>query len=65
MSKIIDANMHWLPGDLFSDAKLLNAFLDCVPKQYGFHTRVEQIEGKPLRQLIIEQPKGYVNLNYA
>jgi hypothetical protein len=26
---------------------------------------VEQIEGKPLRQLIIEQPKGYVNLNYA
>lgn len=35
MSKIIDANMHWLPGDLFSDAKLLNAFLDCVPKQYG------------------------------
>ena len=65
MSKIIDANMHWLPGDLFSDAKLLNAFLDCVPKQYGVHTRVEQIEGKPLRQLIIEQPKGYVNLNYA
>ncbi|MGX9742761.1 amidohydrolase family protein [Pseudocitrobacter corydidari] len=65
MSKIIDANMHWLPGDLFSDKNLLNAFLDCVPKQYGVHTRVEKIEGKDLSQLIIEQPKGYVNLNYA
>ncbi|XBS71437.1 hypothetical protein ABK905_11175 [Acerihabitans sp. KWT182] len=65
MSKIVDSNMHWLPGDLFSDKDLLNGFLDCVPRQYGVHTRVEQIEGKDLRQLIIEQPKGYQNLNYA
>ncbi len=63
--KIIDANMHWLPGELFSDKKLLNSFLNCVPRQYGVHTRVEKIEGKDLHQLIVEQPKGYINLNYA
>ena len=57
--------MHWLPGDLFSNERLLNAFIGSVPREYGTSARVEPVAGKNIRQIIIEQPKGYVNLNYA
>lgn len=63
--KIIDANMHWLPDTLFTDQDLQDAMMGCIPRQHGIHARVEKIEGKDLRQIIIEEPKGYVNLNYA
>ena len=64
-TKIVDANMHWLPGNLFSDERLLNAFIGSVPREYGISARVEPVAGKNIRQIIIEQPKGCVNLNYA
>ena len=64
-TKIVDANMHWLPGSLFSDERLLNAFIGSVPREYGISARVEPVAGKNIRQIIIEQPKGCVNLNYA
>lgn len=64
-TKIIDANMHWLPGDLFTNEKLLNSFIGCVPREYGISARVEPISGKDIRQIIIEQPRGFANLNYA
>lgn len=63
---IIDANMHWLPQDLFSNETLLDLFLNATPREYGIHTRIEPITNDPeLRQIIIEQPKGYEVLNYA
>jgi predicted TIM-barrel fold metal-dependent hydrolase len=62
---IVDANMHWLPGTLFSDERLLNAFIGSVPREYGISARVEPVPNKNIRQIIIEQPKGCVNLNYA
>lgn len=62
---IIDANMHWLPENLFTDEPLLNAFLESVPREYGIRAKLGSIPGKPLRQLIIEQPAGYEVLNYA
>ncbi|MGJ4929420.1 amidohydrolase family protein [Bradyrhizobium sp. HKCCYLS2038] len=62
---VIDANMHWLPEDLFSDETLLTAFAGAVPREYGIHAKVMPVPGKPLRQIVIEQPLGYEVLNYA
>jgi uncharacterized protein len=62
---LIDANMHWLPENLFTDEQLLSAFVECVPREYGIRAKVAPVPGKPLRQIIIEQPKGYEVLNYA
>jgi uncharacterized protein len=62
---LIDANMHWLPENLFADEQLLSAFVESVPREYGISARVAPVPGKPLRQIIIEQPKGYEVLNCA
>ena len=64
-TRIIDSNMHWLPGDLFTNERVLNGFMNSVPKAYGIEARVEQVAGKDIRQIIIEQPRGCENLNYA
>jgi predicted TIM-barrel fold metal-dependent hydrolase len=62
---IIDSNMHWLPENLFQDEDLLNSLVNSVPREYGIYARVAQIPGKNIRQIIIEKPKGYENLNFA
>ena len=62
---IIDSNMHWLPENLFDDEDLLESFLNAVPRQYGIHASLKPIPDKNLRQIVIEQPKGCTNLNYA
>jgi predicted TIM-barrel fold metal-dependent hydrolase len=61
---IIDINMHHLPQNLFSDKKILDGFLSCVPDEAGQNACVTTMEsGK--KQLILEKPKGYQNLNYV
>lgn len=65
MTKVIDANMHWLPDTLFTDETLRDEMMACIPRHHGIHVRMEQIPGKDLRQIIIEEPKGVVNINYA
>jgi len=61
---IIDINMHHLPSELFSDEKILNSFLDCVPREWGEIASLGTVDsGK--KQLILEKPKGYQNLNYV
>ena len=62
---IIDANMHWLPENLFTDETLLAAFFKAIPREYGTHARVVPVPGKNLRQIVIEKPRGYEVLNYA
>jgi predicted TIM-barrel fold metal-dependent hydrolase len=62
---VVDANMHWLPETLFSDPRLLDAFLNTPPREYGTWARLEPIAGSALRQIIIEQPRGQEVLNYA
>jgi len=62
---IIDANMHWLPENLFKDKFLLDSFINCVPCAYGEYARIALIPGTKLQQIIIEKPQGYENLNYA
>ncbi len=62
---IIDANMHWLPENLFADEFLRSSFLNSVPREYGTHARMAPVPGKKLTQIVIEKPKGYEVLNYA
>ena len=50
---------------MFTDNALLEAFVGSVPREYGIHAKLAPVPGKNLRQIIIEQPKGYEVLNYA
>jgi hypothetical protein len=61
---IIDINMHHLPQNLFSDEDILDGFMSCVPREFGECAYLGTVEsGK--KQLILEKPKGYQNLNYV
>jgi len=61
---IVDINVHHLPEDLFSNPKILNGFLNSAPRGFGEIARVGTADdGK--KQLILEKPKGYQNLNYV
>jgi predicted TIM-barrel fold metal-dependent hydrolase len=62
---IVDANMHWLPENLFSDKSLRDSFINCVPCAYGEYAKICTIPGTKLQQIVIEKPQGYENLNYA
>ncbi len=57
--------MHWLPENLFTDKSLLDSFLHCVPREHGVNTKLSTIPGTSTRQIVIEKPKGFENLNYA
>ena len=61
---IVDINMHHLPEDLFTNEEVLNGFLTTAPRGFGEIAHMGQTPaGK--RQLILEKPKGYENLNYV
>lgn len=61
---VVDINIHHLPEDLFSNERILNAFLNSAPRGFGEIARtIEMDDGK--RQLILEKPKGHQNLNYV
>ncbi|WP_189077546.1 amidohydrolase family protein [Mangrovihabitans endophyticus] len=61
---VVDINIHHLPEDLFSNPRILNGFLNSAPRGFGEIARVVTMDnGK--RQLILEKPKGYQNLNYV
>lgn len=62
---VIDANMHWLPETLFSDPALLQVFLDAPPRAYGIEASLRTIGAGPLREIVIEQPRGYPVLDYG
>ena len=58
-AKLVDANMHWLPEDLFSNEELLSAFVDSVQREHGIKAKIVAVPGNPMRQNTIEQPAGY------
>ena len=61
---IIDINMHHLPEDLFDNEEILNGFLSTAPRGYGEIAYMGKTESGA-RQIIVEKPKGYQNLNYV
>ncbi len=62
---VIDSNMHWMPETLFTDEELLAEVMAIPPKSEQLYTQVVPIPGTDRKQLTIEQPKGYTNLNYT
>ena len=61
---IIDANLYWMPEELFRDAVLLQKFIVCA-NAYGVYASVQEIADTGKKQIVIEKPKGCQNLNYA
>lgn len=62
---VIDANMYWIPEELFTNESMMEEFLRCIPAVYGVAARCESVGGTDKRQIIIEEPVGYQNLNYV
>lgn len=62
---VIDANMYWIPEDLFTDDGYLQEFLRCIPRQYQVNAYTQPIADTDRTQIIIEKPNGFQNLNYA
>lgn len=59
---IIDANVYWLPEELFTNLDVREAFLRCVPREYGVQAFAEETKnGWAFR---IEKPLGCPNLDY-
>jgi predicted TIM-barrel fold metal-dependent hydrolase len=63
--ELIDVNIHHLPEDLFTNEKILNGFLTTAPRGFGEIGRLGTTGETGKRQLILEKPKGYQNLNYV
>lgn len=62
---VIDANMYWIPNSLFTDNSLLEEFICTFPREYGVYAYENIIPETGKKQIIIEKPKGYQNLNYV
>lgn len=61
---VVDINIHHLPEDLFTNKKILNGFLNSAPRGFGeIASVIEMDNGK--KQLVLEKPKGFPNLNYV
>lgn len=62
---VIDANLYWIPEELFTDEELQKHFLSVVPEKYEWYGKIEEIPGSGKLQFIMEKPKGFANLNYV
>jgi predicted TIM-barrel fold metal-dependent hydrolase len=60
----IDANMYWIPDQMFSDEAFRGEFLRTIPGQHGTLGYEAAVGQTNQRQIVIEKPKGYQNLNY-
>lgn len=61
---IIDANMYWFPEEVFTNENLMRKFLSEIPQSSGVYGYEDISEKNQLKQIVIEKPKGYQNLNY-
>jgi len=62
---IIDINMHALPENIFRDEALLELFLRQPPQAYGEFAKLVTVPGTDKKQIVIEKPRGYANLNFS
>jgi len=62
---IVDINMHTLPEYLFQDEATLESYLRVAPQAYGEHARLAPLPGSDDKQIVIEKPRGYANLNFG
>ncbi len=61
---IVDISVDHVPENLFDNPQMLEGFLASVPRGYGEIAYLGKTE-KGARQMIVEKPKGYQNLNYV
>ena len=62
---IIDINMHALPEHLFQDEATLESFLRVAPQAYGEQARLTTVPGTGQKQIVVEKPRGYEDLNFS
>lgn len=60
---IIDSNLYWFDEQMFTSDERLEAFLASVPKHYDTNAYAQVLEDGR-KQIVIERPKGFENLNY-
>ena len=60
---VIDANVYWLPEELFTDPAIAEAFLRCVPQEYDVRASAHPTSDGDI-EIRIEKPLGCENLNY-
>ncbi len=61
---VIDANLYWVPEQLFTDDALMENFLS--ETKFGWVGRCEEIPGaNGKKQVVLEKPEGSPNLNYV
>lgn len=59
---VIDTNMYWFPEEVFSNDGLMQQFISEIPQGYGMKGYSNTVDRR--KQIVIEKPKGYQNLNY-
>lgn len=62
-AEVIDANVYWVPQELFHDPKIRDQFIRCVPREYGVAAFCSKIDNGDV-EIRIEKPIGSENLNY-
>ncbi len=62
---VIDINMHALPADLFDDEERLESYLRIAPQGHGEHARLSTVPETGKKQIVVEKPRGYENLNFG
>lgn len=60
---VIDANLYWLPEELFDDQALAERFLADAEKSGGMSGRL-RTDNAGRREILMENPPGFANLNY-
>ncbi len=60
---VIDANVYWLPKELFTDRNVLDAFIRAVPREYDVLAK-SYMNDKGDAAISVEKPFGCENLNY-
>lgn len=61
---VVDSNMYWFDESIFEDEQMLEAFISEVPELYGTRGK-RQTNPNGTRQIVIEKPAGFQNLNYV
>ncbi len=62
---IIDANVYWMPENLFRNPSMLDRFFADAAEESGYYAYKAQVPGSDKTQIVVEKPKGFQNLNYA
>lgn len=62
---VIDTNMYWLPESLFINEQELNEFLEEIKKATDDTKGIVSSTQDGRKQIMIEKPEGYQNLNYG